>query len=130
MASDMFDVTIIIWEKMPPPPSHSITAKKQKAKKKASKFLVTIWQYTGNCQRRCRLKHLHQEDNILALFHFFFCLKCLAVTGNQTQDRVLNAQALCHWATTTSQQPIQFCIYTVKGCCYATVSLSTDQQKF
>ncbi len=28
------------------------------------------------------------------------------------------------------EQTLQFCIYTVKGYCYATVSLSTDQQNF
>ena len=28
------------------------------------------------------------------------------------------------------KQTLQFCIYTVKGYCYATISLSTDQRKF
>ncbi len=28
------------------------------------------------------------------------------------------------------KQTLQFCIYTIKGYCYATVSLSTDQRKF
>ena len=40
--------------------------------------------------------------------YFFLTIqiqKCLAVTWNQTQDHLLNAQALCHWATTTIRQP-------------------------
>ncbi len=49
---------------------------------------------------------------------------------NRTQDRLLNRKH----STTELQQPagkqtLQFCIYTVKGYCYATVSPSTNQWK-
>ncbi len=71
----------------------------------------------------------------------------LSFTGFLKQYRIKNIWSLpgielrtaCivhkHSAATELRQPfgeqtLQFCIYTVKGYCYATVSLSTDQRNF